>query len=42
MNTNGLLSEDEVLSIIKDEFGTATEQEFDLRIPNEDNGGGVC
>lgn len=42
MNTEGLLTEDAVLELIQEEFGTESEQEFDSYIPSIDNGVLIC
>nr|WP_297872788.1 hypothetical protein [uncultured Blautia sp.] len=41
-NNDGLLTEDAVLKLILEEFGTESEQEFDSDIPGLDNGVLIC
>lgn len=42
MNTNVLLSEEEVLRIIEEEFGTSEEEDFGLVVAGHENGGLLC
>ncbi len=38
MGTNELLSEEDVLKLISEEFGNSEEVDFDFSIPNANNG----
>ncbi len=42
MSRDELLSEEEVLELIKEEFGSTQETNFDFSIPNATNGIAGC
>lgn len=42
MGKSELLSEEDVLKLIEEEFGTREESDFDFSIPNANNGIAGC